>query len=289
MLKPLLAGMMLAACCQFLAGCSRFASTGALSLNVMSFNIRYAAADDGANGWNNRRDFVAETIRAHDPDIMGLQEALASQLADLRAALPGYSVVGVGRDDGVAAGEFAPILYRSRRFTLRDQGHFWLSEHPETPGSVGWDAALPRIATWVRLSPADAPDRELLVLNTHMDHQGQRARLESAKLIRRFVETSGQYPLIILGDFNCDPASEPYRALTGGTAAPGPLTDAFSTVNDSGGTYHAFTGIALGGRIDWILFDRRFECLIASVDRRSSAGRYPSDHFPVAAALRLRH
>lgn len=280
--------MVLAACCQFFSGCSRPPSTDALSLNVMSFNIRCAAADDGANGWASRRDLVVETIRAHDPDIMGLQEALASQLADLRAALPGHSVVGVGRDDGVAAGEFAPILYRSRRFTLRDQGHFWLSERPETPGSVGWDAALSRIATWVRLSPADAPDRELLVLNTHLDHQGRRARLESARLIRRFVETSGQFPLIVLGDFNCDPASEPYRALTNGAAAPGPLTDAFSTANDSGGTYHAFTGVPLGGRIDWILFDGRFECLGATVDRRAMAGRYPSDHFPVAAALRLK-
>jgi endonuclease/exonuclease/phosphatase family metal-dependent hydrolase len=121
-----------------------------------------------------------------------------------------------------------------------------------------------------------------------MDHQGMRARLESARLIRRFVEASGPRLLIILGDFNCDPASEPYRALTEGKAKPGPLADAFSTVNDSGGTYHAFTGVPQGGRIDWILFDHRLECLTASVDRRSKAGRYPSDHFPVAATLRLK-
>jgi endonuclease/exonuclease/phosphatase family metal-dependent hydrolase len=66
---------------------------------------------------------------------------------------------------------------------------------------------------------------------------------------------------IFLGDFNCHPTSDPY---------------------------HAFTGVPQGGRIDWILFDRRFDCLSASVDRRSKAGRYPSDHFPVAATLRLK-
>jgi len=256
---------------------------------VLSFNIRYAAADDGPNIWELRRDLVVETIRNQKADILGLQEVLASQAAELRAALPEYGFVGVGRDDGAEQGEFVPIFYRRQRFTLVDYGYFWLSEHPEQPGSVGWDAALPRMATWVRLRFKDAPLTDVHVVNVHLDHRGGRARTESAKLIRRLVESLGGQPLVVLGDFNCPPGSEPYWILTEERSHPTALHDAFAALPAAeGGTYHAFTGTPREGRIDWILVSRDIEPSEAVIDRSQRGGRYPSDHFPVAATLRLR-
>jgi endonuclease/exonuclease/phosphatase family metal-dependent hydrolase len=257
-------------------------------LRVMSFNIRYAAADDGPNGWTYRRSLAFETIRAQAPDILGLQEPLAGQVAEFRAALPEYGFVGVGRVDGVEAGEFVPIFYRHDRFTLLEKGHFWLSDQPDRPGSVGWDAALTRMATWVRLRLNGASGGELQVVNTHFDHQGERARLESARQLRRFVESLGDRPVIVIGDFNCDPMTEPYRALTEVRENRIVLRDAFAAPAETGGTYHAFTGRPEGGRIDWILCGPRFDCVAAAVDRRAFDGRYPSDHFPVVATLRLK-
>ena len=207
-------------------------------------------------------------------------------MADLEAALPGYGFVGVGRADGVADGEFGPIFYRRHRFELLEHGRFWLSEHPQEVGSIGWDAALPRMATWARLRFKDAPSRELQVVNVHFDHVGGWARQESARMVRGLASSLGARPVLVLGDFNCDPSSEPYQTLTANTAASAGLRDAFADSPDSGGTYHAFTGIAEDGRIDWILFNSRLECLEAAVDRRSFDGGYPSDHFPVVATLR---
>ncbi len=265
-----------------------FGCTVPAPFRVLSFNIRYATADDGPDAWEFRRDFVVETIRAQNADVLGLQEVLSSQAAELRAALPEYGFVGVGRDDGAEKGEFVPIFFRRQRFALVDSGCFWLSERPEQVGSVGWDAALPRIVTWARLRFKDAPLSETYVINVHLDHRGTRARTESARLVRRLVESLGGQPVIVLGDFNCPPDAEPYRILTEVGDNLAGLRDALAGLDPKdSGTYHAFTGEPRGGRIDWILVSRRYEPSAGAIDRRARDGRYPSDHFPVAATLRL--
>src|SRR5258706_15664638 len=77
---------------------------------VMSYNIRYATASDGENVWDKRKDFLAETIRAFDPDLLGTQETLARQRDDLAARLDGYAILAAGRDDGREAGEMMAIF-----------------------------------------------------------------------------------------------------------------------------------------------------------------------------------
>ena len=110
------------------------ATATAADLDVMSFNIRYGLADDGEDSWPHRREHVVDTITAHDPDLLGTQECLAFQRDYLTDNLPGYTVVGVGRDDGAGAGEMCAAFYRTTRFELLDQGTFWLSETPEGSG-----------------------------------------------------------------------------------------------------------------------------------------------------------
>src|SRR5689334_17232321 len=121
-------------------------------VRVMSFNIRNSRAKDGENAWDYKRKvlFVA-TIRAYDPDLLGMQEVLLDQAEYLKKELSEYGFAGVGRDDGKEAGEFSPVMFRKARFELVDWGTYWLSETPEKVGSKGWDAALPRIMTWAKL------------------------------------------------------------------------------------------------------------------------------------------
>jgi endonuclease/exonuclease/phosphatase family metal-dependent hydrolase len=265
-----------------LAGCS------VAPVRVVSFNIRYGTADDGPDRWELRKSRVIDTLRAQDADIIGLQEVLAEQADELRAALSGYGFVGVGRDDGERAGEFVPIFYRSGRFTLVEGGHFWLSPTPDQPGSKGWDAALPRMATWVLLGFKDAPGQDVYVINTHFDHAGGRARLESAKLLRRVAESKGGEPVIVMGDFNCGPGDAPYVELTRDAGNLAELRDAYAVLGlpaGNCGTYHRFEGVSDGARIDWVLTNWRFVPRAAWIDRRAFGGRYPSDHFPVGAEL----
>ena len=127
-------------------------------LRVMSFNIRYDEPRDGENAWVNRKRRVADVIRFHKADLVGVQEALIGQLEDLEKLIPGFGRCGVGRTDGKLGGEFSAILYRNARFRLLECRTFWLSDSPETPGSRGWDAALPRIVTWARFRDRDSPE-----------------------------------------------------------------------------------------------------------------------------------
>jgi endonuclease/exonuclease/phosphatase family metal-dependent hydrolase len=267
---------------------------GAAPVRVMSFNIRYGTAKDGENAWDKRKEFLAQTVAAFDPDLLGTQETLAAQRDFLAAKLPGYGVLAAGRDDGKDAGEMAAVFYRKDRFEKLDGGHFWLSEAPEKPGSKGWDAALPRIATWVKLKDRTAPGgKPVLFLNAHLDHRGTKARVEAARLIREKVAALGKgCRLVATGDFNAGEGSAPYEALFGRIDdTPSALVDTFRAARPARGkgegTFTGFKAGATGGdRIDWIACSRDWDVRLAGIDRTSKGGRTPSDHFPVTAVLR---
>ena len=259
------------------------------AVKVMSFNLRFATAADGPNHWDLRHGAVVKAIARYDPDLLGTQETLASQRDFILEQFPHFRVVAVGRDDGIDAGEMSPVFYRADRFELIESGVFWLSSTPEVIASVGWDARITRIATWARLRDLGAPDaRTILWVNTHFDHVGVQARLESARLIRNFVETrQADHDLIITGDFNAGEGSEPWVALTVGDV----LRDTHRVVHPQRmpdeGTFTAFDPTRTGGdRIDWILVSSAFAVIDAEIDRRLYDNRLPSDHFAVTATLK---
>lgn len=273
------------------------AATGpAAVVRVMSFNIRYGTARDGDDHWDRRKAFLVDTIRAYDPDLLGTQEVLAGQADFLRQQLPGYGFVGTGRDDGARGGEFSPVMFRTDRFDLLASGQIWLSETPAKVGSKGWDAALPRVATWAKLRDHRS-GAALLFLNTHWDHVGRTARVESGKVMRRLVDEqrAGTLPVVVTGDFNSTEDSEQYRTLTAGAGGGGAgvrLADAFREVYPKPGpdeaSFHAFKGTRAGQRIDWILHSPELTATAAAIDRTQKDGRYPSDHYPVTADLVFR-
>ncbi len=263
-------------------------------VRVMSFNIRYGSAKDGENAWELRKDFLIETILAFDPDLLGTQETLAGQRDDLAARLTDYEVLAAGRDDGREKGEMMAVFYRKARFDKLAGGHFWLSETPDVAGSKGWDSSLPRMVTWVTLRDRSDPGAPpIAFFNSHFDHRGPRARLESARLIRREIDDLAEGCRVVLtGDFNSGEGSDPYRALFGPDATRSlALRDTFRiahpTRGEEEGSYGNFRpGPVSGGRIDWIGCSDDWEVRAASIDHTSRDGRTPSDHFPVTAILR---
>ena len=251
-------------------------------VNLMSFNLRNGRAKDGDNAWPKRRDFVAETIRAARPDVLGTQECFDFQAEFLAGQLPEFARFGRGRRaDG--GDERCEVFWRTSRFERVESGDFMLSPTPDVHGSKGWDAALPRIATWVRLRDRRG-GAELLVVNTHFDHRGARAREESAKLVRdRAGELAGDDPLIVMGDFNFGTDKPGYRTL-----AATPWIDTYRaahpepTANE--GTFSGFVNRKSGARIDFI-FTRGWTVEAAAIDHTARDGRNPSDHFPVTARI----
>ena len=261
----------------------------------MSYNIRYATASDGENIWEKRKDFLAETIRAFDPDLLGTQETLARQRDDLAARLDGYDVLAAGRDDGREAGEMMAVFYRKARFEKLDGGHFWLSETPDRAGSKSWDSSLPRMVTWVKLRDRTDPEaRPIAFFNTHFDHRGPKARIESARLLRKKIEELGEGCRVVLtGDFNSGDGSEPYRTLFGaGDPKARILLDTYRVTHPTKaggeGTTTGFkAGISSGGRIDWIGCSTDWEVKEAAIVHAARDGRTPSDHHAVTAVLRV--
>lgn len=261
-------------------------------LRVMSFNIRYNNPKDSDNAWSHRKDMAASMVHLHRPDVIGLQEVLIDQLEDLAARLPDFAWVGVGREDGATQGEFAATFYRRARLMLLENGTFWLSETPETPGRIGWDAHCVRTATWCRFRD-NVTGAPFVFLNTHFDHAGERARRASAlMLLARAHALAGDAPVIVTGDLNCYETSETYRLLAqsggeGGFRLYDAKTQSEAPHHGPAATFHAFTGV-LRSRIDYIFVTEDVRVLRHATLADHWDGRYPSDHMPVVADVLLR-
>jgi endonuclease/exonuclease/phosphatase family metal-dependent hydrolase len=255
----------------------------------MTFNIRYDNPEDGEDGWANRKARVASMVRFHGADVVGLQEALRNQIADLEAALPHFGWFGTGRS-AARDGEHCAVLFRRDRLEVLAESTFWLSETPEVAGSQAWDAALPRIVTWGKLRDRRT-SAVFHLFNTHFDHRGETARRESARLLlRKVAEIAGPAgPVVVTGDLNTTPDSEPYRILTTGEGARGGLVDALhaSSCPNHGPTssWNGFKAIQPGRRIDFILVRPPVAVLQHGILSDTFDGRFPSDHLPVIAEV----
>jgi endonuclease/exonuclease/phosphatase family metal-dependent hydrolase len=275
------------------------------AIRVLSYNVRYANGGDHHDAWHDRRDAVGRLVRFHRPDVAAFQEPLPDQREDLRERLPSYEFVGRGREaDG--EGEGCPIGIRADRWEIADSDTFWLSETPDER-STDWGADYPRIATWARVR-AVGDDTALLVVNTHFDHVSAHARRESARLLReRLPEIAGADtsdpvstpPVVLVGDLNCTPGSDPHRALVGdgseagsNAATDGPgiaLRDAAAAADLRHGPETSLTDFARlidGRRIDHALVSPEVDVgAFATLADRDDRGRYPSDHLPILARL----
>ncbi|MEP6795310.1 MAG: endonuclease/exonuclease/phosphatase family protein [Saprospiraceae bacterium] len=264
--------------------------------NVMTFNLRYPNPDDGIHSWDNRRPLVTSLIRFHDVDLLGVQEAHRRQINEIDTDLPEYAWFGVCRTDGKIDpkpdGEFSAILYRKSRFTFLDGNTFWLSETPDKIGSVGWDAALPRIVTWAKFKD-NKTGKVFFYFNTHFDHIGVKARNESAQLLLQQIKLiAGNAEVVITGDFNCNETEQPYHLMTNDSTSYH-VTDAM-TISQSPpyGPKGSFAGSfmisdLIDHRIDFIFVRNKVEVLKYAILSDSWNGNMASDHLPVIAEVRL--
>lgn len=258
------------------------------TLCVMTFNLRYAHTEP-PNLWPDRRSVVREVIERWAPDIIGTQEGQYGQLTDLEHDLPAHAWIGLGREGG-SHGEFMAVFYRKDRFTSLEFDHFWLSDTPERIGSRTWGNFYHRMVTWVRFRDR-ATNREFYLVNTHLDHEVQPAREKSAELIlQRIAAFDAALPVILVGDFNADAgANRVYDLLV----KDGGFSDTWRAAGHAEppfGTYHAWAGAegAAGrARIDWILARGPVRALSSEIVTYARDGRYPSDHFPVVARIRI--
>lgn len=252
------------------------------SINIITYNIRYATENDGINAWSKRKDNVKALVKFHEADILCTQEALAEQF-DFLLENSDFEAVGAGRDDGKRKGEFSPIYYNKNRFSKKDGGVFWLSQTPNVP-SKGWDAMFNRVCTWVRLYDK-LNKNEFLVFNTHYDHVGVQARIESAKLIKQKIqEIAPKLPVVYTGDLNVTPETEAIATIKSFLSDSKEISRQAPYGPD--GTFNGFKfDSPLKDRIDYIFVNKGFKVQKYAVLSDSKDQRYFSDHLPVFAQI----
>ena len=261
------------------------------AFRVMSFNIRGShSTKDGVNAWANRAALNVKTIRSYSPDLIGFQELEEGNLKEYQVHFSDYGYVLGPSYGNREPFEYPAVFWKASRFDHVASGGVWLSKTPQRY-SRGWDAAVVRSATWVKLRIAGS-DNLLLHVNTHLDHEGAVARTEGAKVVVGQIaqHETDVSAVVVTGDFNSSPDSPGYHLFTerwfsdayvAGGRRPG----------EASSTFHAFKGDDHHTvRMDWILF-KAGQCSIRAkshlIVTDHKAPLYPSDHYPVVADLEI--
>ena len=177
------------------------------TLKIMSFNVQ---TENGATvDINTRANMLKALINERMPDSIGMQEVTATWRAKMDSYVFDsdiYAGVGVARTTNASLGlEQCAIFYRKDKFILVDSGTFWLSDTPDVVGSTYEGSEYPRICTWVRLKDR-VTGFEYVHLNTHLHHksgtEGNTIRKDQLKVLLEFVQSLGDLPMVLTGDFN---------------------------------------------------------------------------------------
>lgn len=183
------------------------------TLRIISYNIWVGNGTDTTM----RADIFCDFLDEYRPDSIGMQEVNTAWLRAFEsfAFNESYAGVGEGRD---TAYEACLIYYRTDKYELVDSGTFWLSDTPDVKGSKFPDSSYPRICTWVHLRDR-VTGYEYVHVNTHLDHltkaKGHALRGEQIKVLLNFVNSLGDIPIVMTGDFNSmaqNSKGEPYKA-----------------------------------------------------------------------------
>ncbi len=257
------------------------------TIKAMSFNIRLDAASDGENRWDLRKNRVAGLMQYYEPDFIGAQEVLHHQLTYLDSSLANYTYIGVGRDDGKTLGEYSCILYNQDKYIPLQQSTFWLAAKSDSV-CMGWDAVCNRVCTYGRFKNKKS-NQIVWVFNTHFDHVGKIARIESAKLILKKIKELNvrNEPVILLGDFNLRPTEEPIQKIA---SEMNNAKDISKMVYGNSDTWNAFKFKEKpNGAIDYIFLNKNTKWVVEKFATITDSYdlKYPSDHFPVMATMTL--
>lgn len=254
-------------------------------LRVATFNIRCGNANDGPDRWELRRPRAEAFLQELNPDLLGVQEAIAAQMDDLHAAFPEWRSIGVGRDDGIRDGEHSAIFYDPGRLRCHDSGTFWFSDTPDVPGSMSWGNNICRACTWGSFEDLVSGSR-FFHFNLHIDHLSGPSRDRSAAYLLERISTLPEGSrAIVTGDFNeGENAPGIIRMKQGG------FRDSFRAIHPDekdAGTFQGFTDDLEPDKIDYIFVDPQTEVIDAAIVRQKVGGRWPSDHAAVTATIRI--
>ncbi|PHR53126.1 MAG: endonuclease [Robiginitomaculum sp.] len=300
MLRWLLkAGLVLAIAIALFAGFQQWRNSGntalltppADSLRLATYNVHYISVrrETGAwslGDWERRKTPLDLAFKTVDADAIGFQEMESFSRGDesqLNLTLdwllennPAYAAAAVG--DPHIFPSTQPILYRTARLRLVDQGWFFFSQTPDVIYSRTFNGSFPAFASWAQFQDRTSGEMFRMV-NLHTDYGSRTNRLSSVALVaRRIAPWIARGEVVVLtGDLNARHGAQTIDILE---------EIGLTFANIAGSTYHFNHGANLFGAIDHIGFSSGVDLVApAVVLRQKFAGEWPTDHYPVVVDM----
>lgn len=255
------------------------------NIKIVTFNIKCDWKTNSINSFMHRAGLVFEKIMKELPEVILFQEIKKEHLELLKRMLPEYDFFGHFREkDYSGEGLYTAIL--KSRMQLLGYNSYWISPTPYLPGSrFENQSECPRICISTKIRDTKT-NKIFRVLNVHLDHISDEARIEGIKLILDMVrneQKNDNIPLIIGGDFNAEPDSETIKYCNEYKDIE--LHDITDKINI---TFHDFGSAAI--KIDYIYVTKDIlPCAkSAYIWNDSNAGIYLSDHYPVCAVFEIK-
>lgn len=284
-----------------LVGCQTMRNSGDVplpvatdgALRMATYNVHYiilgqASGPWSRGDWDRRKTPLDQAFKTMDADVIGFQEMESFARGDagevnltldwLLAQNPDYAAAAVG--DPATFPSTQPILYRSERLALVDQGWFFFSRTPDVIYSRTFNGSYPAFASWARFRDRQT-DAVFRMVNVHTDYASRSNRMQSVALVAERISPwiAANETVFLVGDINArrgDRAID-ILAATGLEFAP-----------VAGATYHFNRGFNLFGAIDHIASAGDATRIAEPVVlRQKFSGEWPTDHYPVIVDYRL--
>lgn len=242
--------------------------------------------------WANRAAFNVQTLKRYKPDIIGFQEFEPVHWATYQQELDGYTAVIAN-----TSGEGTAILWKTDRFEQVDQGFLWLPAS-DLPHLTDLEDNMLMSTTWVKLRCRES-GVAFIYLSTHLNDASEGARQAgNARNLQQLaaIDPDRTLPVILVGDFNCNPWSPVYRTLLGAG-----FVDTYRAAGHAdsvaSSTFHGFHGatyfaLEWGGqvywRVDWIMAragQQPLQTTSCTLVRDAEPPIFVSDHYPVVTEL----
>jgi len=249
----------------------------------MTCNIRIQTPHDGEQQFLNRVDFVCRTLLELAPDVIGFQELDHRMRLEILSPLPGYAILGAGRNPD-HLGEGAPIAYRQNRLMPERLYSEMLSFQPHVPGTTygGDQSPCPRLFSCADFMPING-GKPFRFMNVHTDHVGPVSRQLAVTQMLQSLATQNALrpmPTVITGDFNALPDAPEMKPLA---EFPG-LHDATS---DLPGTFHNYERLNPPVKIDYIYLTDEWKDVQTQLLHPKEGALCFSDHDPIMVSVTL--
>ncbi|EKQ50157.1 MULTISPECIES: endonuclease/exonuclease/phosphatase family protein [unclassified Clostridium] len=258
-------------------------------MRVMTFNLRCDTPRDFDDRWDNRKSMVYYVMNEYKCDVIGTQEVKDNMFFDLKENVKGYEIIGEPRCKRISSERNNLLL--SKKYTIQEHKTFWLSETPYKVGSKVWYSYVPRICTTAVVK--DNNGKKIRICNTHLDNLFSKTREYGLKKLMEVIDKEQEreeLPIILMGDFNDTPDSELIRSFTEGKLSKEklvPVQDKNKTLYKEA-TRDKFKRTQNGVHIDYIFVSKEIEVMNVEIIKYNINGKYPSDHYPLMAEIKIK-